>query len=137
MRSMRRIGLTMLLVVGVGAMASAPAAATRAPDVPKTTITITLVSTGEEPLASGQATVGQARFEGIRWDGTEIWTVKLTITCQGLTPGARYWTAAGSFTADRRGNGKAVGRVDAYFGYAANVDRLEADGASVTVLRDW
>jgi hypothetical protein len=65
------------------------------------------------------------------------------VKCRNLTPGATYWTPAGTFTADVTGAGKISAKVS--FGdfagewdppdpYVVDVVRLDPDGSSTTVL---
>ena len=103
MKTTKRLAVVALLVLGATLYASCPARAG----------TYALTPTGAEPGAAGQFTL--SGFQLVFWAFTtntscpyfERWHGSLTVTCQGLTPGARYSTPAGTFKADRNGNGSA------------------------------
>ena len=132
MNPMKRLGLAVMLAVGVGLLGSTTARAD----------TFELVNVGDEPLATGHVTYGALKRVKLPPDipppYPTLWEQKMTISCQNLTPGATYETSAGTFTADRNGNGKVSGWVNVdptwRFVYVA---RLNADGSSTTVLVFW
>jgi hypothetical protein len=147
MKSMKWLGLAMLLAVGVTLLASAPAQAGKGK-----AFIYALYNTGVEPLATGQYTLTKPRFayrlpaDYERW--YDVYSYQVTITCQNLTPGARYWasvqdwwdspdayTAGKAFTAKPDGTGAVSFRadIDWYWGDNPTVDRLDSDGP-VTVL---
>ena len=142
-RARSRSRVVVALAVGVALFASTPAQAGRSEDWG----TIQLTNTGAEPEASGQASLTNVKFEGFG-DWTLCYSGQLSVKCKNLTPGARYSTPAGTFTANRKGNGLVNGKVfitvgwydDGWFGpqvtepYVVDVVRLNADGSSTTVL---
>ncbi len=102
MKTTKHCALTTLLVVAATLSASTPAWAQ-----------IDLTPTGAEPGAAGQASSSHVKYvaSGIsdptNGIGYEAYTCTLSITCQGLTPGATYATSAGTFKASRDGTGSA------------------------------
>jgi hypothetical protein len=105
MATIKRVGLTALLVVGATLYASTPAWAQ-----------IDLTSTGAEPGATGQASFSNLRsFAGIIDPTNGIagqgYTCTLYLTCQGLTPHATYIVNnAGTFKASRDGTGSVTAK---------------------------
>jgi len=99
MNSVKRLGMVAVLVVGVGLLASTTALAD----------TSELLNVGDEPLATGHVSYGALKPVKIPPDipppYPTLYEQKITISCRSLTPGATYWTTAGTFTADRNGNG--------------------------------
>jgi hypothetical protein len=109
-----------------------------------------LANVGDEPGASGEATLTDVEFVGTSWwddyGCTDFYTGRLTVACQGLTPGATYSTPAGTLTPRTRGKVRAAGDVSfvvehflSWSGwivvpYVVKVVRLDSDGFSVTVL---
>ncbi len=110
MRSMKLFQLAVLFVVGVALFTGTPAPA----QVPADWGTIELTPTGAEPSARGQATLTGVRLVDYwvspgGFYSVESYQGELTVTCQGLTPGATYSTPAGKFKADRQGDGTLIG----------------------------
>jgi hypothetical protein len=160
MNPMKRLGLTLLLVVGVTLLASTPARAsenwrTGGKPVPgQDWGTIQLTNIGDEPAATGGATLTEVRYLSGAEDGSsrgEAFSGTLSVSCQNLTPGATYWSPAGTFNANRKGQGRITGNVVfmieyEVFGagdwkllilvgpYVVDVDRLNADGSRTPVL---
>jgi hypothetical protein len=146
MNPMKRFGLAALLAVGVTLLASTPARAAGG----EKWGTIQLTNVGDEPQASGEASLTHVNrwwTEVIEWLRIDYYSGKLSVKCQNLTPGATYSTPAGTFTADRKGNGGASGQVsftvcvDEGWGgptviepYVVDVVRLNPDGSSTPVL---
>ena len=107
---------------------------------------VQLVNTGDESLATGTASLTGVKLVWwwSDWTGAlYTYSGKLTVNCRNLTPGATYWTPAGSFTADETGAGKITGSVEFGFvegpwnppePYVVDVVRLDPDGSSTTVL---
>src|SRR5262249_55545343 len=113
--------------------------------------TYPLASTGAEPGAAGQFTL--SKFQLIARGATPppfnipflTFRGTLTVTCQGLTPGATYWTTAGSFQADRNRNGSAKYRRypftyfrDYFVGWhdgGVSVSRITPDGSGTSILQ--
>lgn len=149
MNPMKRLGLAMLLVVGVTVLASTPAQAAVVYGP------LEFTNTGAEPDATGQATISRVRYSD---NGATIgfYSFKASVTCQNLTPGATYSilgafsTAVGTFTANRKGEGQVTGTAfisdhsgsgdDSwtpfwwYWLSRVVVVRLNADGTRTTVL---
>lgn len=142
MDTMKRFGFAAIVLV-IGATLCAKAAAQS---------TYPLGSTGAEPGAAGQFTLSKFKLMG--WGNTsppfntpwKSFRGTLTVTCQGLTPGVTYSTTAGSFKADRNGNGSAkVTRYpvtyywDYYFGWrpdgGVSVSRINPDGSGTIILQ--
>ena len=123
--------------------------------------TIQLSNVGDEPCASGQATLTNVERTwycydeyppGSPWPILHVWaqyTGVLTVACQNLNPRATYWTPAGTFRAGRTGTGTVKGKVsfeivyihDTWTGsttllkwFVVDVIRLDADGSETTVL---
>jgi hypothetical protein len=126
---MKRFGLAALFAIGVALFSCSPARAQT-----------TLMNTGVEPSASGQATLTKVKFlYALQTEtmNTVMYKGYLTVTCQGLTPGATYATPGGTFTADRNGNGMAKGWTR--FGYTSWIDEwgnwVPADDPWVDVVR--
>jgi len=135
----KRLGLAALLVFGATLYASTPAWAE-----------IDLTPTGAEPGATGQASSSHVKFveSGIldpaNGIGFDEYMCTLTVTCQGLTPGATYATNAGTFKASRDGTGSAkaarVRFVWEYQNYGlyseprVAVSRINPDGSYTLVL---
>jgi hypothetical protein len=136
MASMKRSIFGALLFIGSTLYARAPAQ-----------IGYPLTPTGVESGATGQYALTKFHLilVGINSRGQyfELWQGCLTVTCQGLTSGAKYSTTAGIFKADRNGNGSVQ---DARFymtyiwtpaGPVANpvmVCRINSDGSQTRVL---
>jgi len=84
MFSMKRFGLAALFVIGAGLFTSSLARA----QTP-------LTNSGVDPDATGQATLTDVTSSGF-WsfwysnEGYEIYSGNLTLSCEGLTPGATY-----------------------------------------------
>lgn len=96
MNATKRFALTVLFVVAALLSASVPARAQV--DVG----TIDLVNTGLLPGASGQATLTDVVYVGDNSSYPDYWQYyveyyagELTLTCQGLKPGAKYMTPFG------------------------------------------
>jgi hypothetical protein len=110
MKTTKHFAQVALLVLGATLSASTPAMAQV--DVG----TIDLVNTGLLPGASGQATltdvvyVGDNSFSDSQYY-VEYYTGELTLTCQGLKPGAKYMTPIGVAKAAPDGTLNLSGRV--------------------------
>lgn len=128
MNPVKRVGLAALFAVGVTLLASTPARAGERYE---------LANVGDEPQARGQVTYRGAYFIPEPPD-SGWWVTHMSISCQNLTPGATYRTPVGTFTADRRGKGKAAGWVSIFEGFyrCAYVARVNADGSWTLVLTD-
>jgi hypothetical protein len=110
MKAMRWVGLAALLAIGVVLLASTPAQARVVTWGP-----YQLANVGDEPQASGEATLTKVEAFGVYADGDVVgvqYTAVLTVKCTGLTPGATYSTPVGTFQADRKGKGSVRGQVD-------------------------
>ena len=140
MNPMKRLGLAALLVVGVMLLASTPARGKPRGYVPDWGPI--QLATGAEPQASGEAILTNVREIDVF-----LYTGRLTVECKNLTPGATYWTPAGTFTPNRKRDGKVSGDVWVdlglefdgwYWGpahpYLVEVIRLDPDGSETTVL---
>lgn len=140
---MKRLGLVAVLAVGATLFASTPAQA-KGEDWG----TIQLTNVGDEPQASGQASLTNVVCRDSNPYDPDPWRTgycsgKLTVYCRNLTPGATYWTPAGTFTANRKGNGAIIGKVvftvewyrSDWWGpvvtlpYVVDVIRLDPDGS--------
>jgi len=152
MNPMKRLGMPALLAVAVTLLASTLASAGKPPGpAGETWGPVGLTNVGDEPRASGEATltevvlvgtVGDPLYDYSYWD---CCTGNLTVQCKKLMPGATYETAAGTFTANSRGEIK-VSRdvyfeIEHFFGwswhtvpYVVDVVRLNPDGSRTTVL---
>jgi hypothetical protein len=139
MKTTKHFPLVALLVLGATLYASCPAGAG----------TYALTPTGSEPGAAGQFTLSRFHFVLTgnsgppNYIGFTMWRGCLTVTCQGLTPGAMYSTRAGTFTADRSGNGVAKDTqcTLTYFWYGnvpnagyVGVSRINPDGSQTPAL---
>jgi hypothetical protein len=147
MNPMKQLEWLAVLVVGATLLASAPAKA-KPKDDGHGWSTIELANTGDEPNATGQATVENVKYEGNDGAGNAIYSIKASVSCQNLTPGATYRTPLGSFTANRKGEGNIRGTVvviDTGEGHwdlpewfewllRVTVYRLNTDGSSTLVL---
>jgi hypothetical protein len=100
MTSMTRVRLVVLPLIAAAVLASGAATALGAG--------IQLTPVGDEPNASGTATLSSVHYRG-PWRAP-YWSGTSHVTCRGLRPGATY-TINGyrSFTADAKGNG--AGRI--------------------------
>jgi hypothetical protein len=144
MRAMKRFGLTALFAIGVALFGGTPALAQ------SWTLTETTAVSDPDHGASGQATLTNVTL--VRWYPDPLggkfvysdYTGYLTVTCQGLTPGAYYSTPLGQEKADRYGNLTDQGWVRftitrLRYGYLVqdfwvNVYRLNAGGSQTLVL---
>jgi hypothetical protein len=138
MNTMKRFGLAALLAIGATLCASAAARAG----------TFDLTPTGAEPGATGQATIETLALvdsSGTPAGGEVTFRGSLSVQCQGLTPGATYWSSAGTFKAKRDGTGTALLRRTFFFtytyylGYVVDstpviVARINPDGSQTAVL---
>jgi hypothetical protein len=75
---------------------------------PAQALTVQLTPSGAEPNAAGQATIDTISYRGKSFAPYgNAWfysySGNLTVTCQGLTPGATYWTSAGTVKAAQDG----------------------------------
>ena len=146
MNSMTRLGVVAVFAVGVTISMSSPALARVSW---RNWGTIQLASIGDEPEASGEASLTNVVCRDSNPYDPDPWRTsycsgKLTVYCQNLTPGATYWTPAGTFTANRKGEGKISGQVNFtvewynsdWWGpvvsdpYDVKVIRLDPDGSS-------
>ena len=125
MRSLKRVQMAVLLVMAVGFLAGTPAIA---PDWG--TIQLTTTADVDDP---DYGAAGQATLTNVRAVWSNGWNTsfkgKLTVTCKGLTPGARYSTPAGRFFASRDGRGAVAGNVA--FTNALFVSVMRDDGTIV------
>jgi len=137
MNPMKRLGLAALLVAGVTLLASTPAQA----KVPKGEDwgTIPLKNVGDEPQASGEATLTDVNYHS--HDGNIAfphYSGTLTVRCWDLTPGETYLTQAGTLSPSRKiaGEWVATGKVEffAFEPYTVYVWRLDAEGFYHLVL---
>jgi hypothetical protein len=139
MITMKQFGLATLIALGATLCVSAGARAQ----------SFDLTPTGAEPGAAGQADIGaSALVEGYRdplGNGYVTFRGSLYVTCQGLTPGATYWSSAGTFKAKRDGTGSVALKRDFFFtftfssGYVVDstlvmVARINPDGSHTIVL---
>jgi hypothetical protein len=137
MKTTKHCALVALLVLGATLCAEATAG------------TYPLGNTGAEPDATGQFTLSKFRWVTRGNSGPpnyiyfEVWRGSFTVTCQGLTPGARYSTPAGTFKVDRMGNGDAKdNQVSITYTWYSNVPsggyvlvyRINPDGSQTLVL---
>ena len=147
MNPMKRLGLAALLAVSVTVLASTAARAA----APGNWGTVQLTNIGDEPGASGEASLTHVKrlwSDVQEWMRIDHYSGKLTVKCRNLTPGATYSTPAGTFIADRKGNGGASGQVlftvyvdEGWWGptavmdpYVVDVFRLNGDGTCTPVL---
>ena len=153
MNSVKRLGMVAVLVVGVGLLASTTAQAKK--PTGESWGPIKLTNVGDEPQASGEATLTEVVLVDIYFDESgsvywECYTARLRVDGKNLTPGATYSTPAGTLTANSRGKVTVAG--DVYFEigyfpswdgwppvwipwpYVVNVFRLIPDGSSAWVL---
>jgi hypothetical protein len=141
MKTAKHFALVVLMVVGATLCATCPAQAA----------TYALTPTGAEPAAAGQFTLSGFQLVFRAWGAPnyyyyEVWHGSLTVTCQGLTPGAWYSTSAGKLKADRNGNGSATDKqcsISYGFSYPwssvpvqgyVSVSRINPDGSQTPVL---
>jgi hypothetical protein len=111
MNPVKRTGVAAVLVAGVMLLASTAAAQAK-----DTYELVNVCESGDQDAdATGQVTHGEWRRVKLP---PEIpppqpvwWECSVTINCQNLTPGATYETGLGTFTANRKGNGKVSGYV--------------------------
>jgi hypothetical protein len=139
MKTSKPFALAALLVLGATLVASTPARAQ-----------LELMPTGAEPGATGQATLSHIKYAGsgivnpLSGLCYEAYKCTLSVTCQGLTPGATY-TGAANFTASRKGKGSSTiqhyGFLFYYYvqdgtlyGWPLPVYRVNADGSQTLVL---
>jgi len=153
MNPMKRVGPVAVLVASAMLLASAPVQAKK--PASETWGPIELTSIGDEPLASGEATLTDVVLADIYLDESvsyywECCTAGLRVNCKNLTPGATHSTPAGTFTANSRGKLTVVGEVYLEIGYfpswdgwppvwkpwqyVVDVVRLDLEGASTRVL---
>ncbi|HUT91550.1 MAG TPA: hypothetical protein VMY37_18775 [Thermoguttaceae bacterium] len=147
MNPVKRLGLAVLLVVGVTLLGSTSARAA----APGDWGTVQLTNVGDEPGATGEASLTRVKrlwSDVQEWMRIDYYSGKLTVKCRNLTPGATYSTPAGTFLADRKGNGGVSGQVmfsvyvdEGWWGptsvmepYVVDVVRLDPDGSCTTVL---
>jgi hypothetical protein len=155
MKSMQKLELTALALTLGALIAASPVLAGWGPrniknESPENFGTIQLTNAGEEPAASGEATLrhvvcSYVRVVGGSWGDPIVergYTGTLIVKCQNLIPGATYSTPVGTFTADSKGTGTITGGVawgttgysfEGFGGYV-EVVRLDGDGSSTTVL---
>jgi hypothetical protein len=149
-RAVSRGQVAAALVVGMCLLASTPASAG---ETWRDWGTIQLANTADEPSAAGEARLTNVQCrDADPYDPSPTRVVycngRLTVSCRSLTPGATYWTPAGTFTANRKGEGGASGKVsftvvwchDDWWGhvvvvpYDVDVIRLDPDGSGTAVL---
>ena len=145
MKTLERLGVTALALVVGAQLATLPALAAKPGAVWGS---IELTNVGDEPQATGQAIVKSVKYEGITGTGDVLYSARVSVACQGLTPGATYRTDLGTFTANRKGQGTISGTVrlidrgyggesdNVVFDWLLGVDvvRLGPDGSSTLVL---
>jgi hypothetical protein len=85
MKNLKRVGVTVLLVVGVTLFTSMPALAGKNADDPGTSIKLQGSAT-VEPNAMGTASLTEITYDDTRFAGSG----KLTVNCRRLTPGKSY-----------------------------------------------
>jgi hypothetical protein len=152
MKTMQKLELTALVLTLGALFAASPVLAGSGPrniknQPPENFGTIQLANTGEEPTASGQATLRHVTCTVyvnslfnppyVEW----VYEGTLIVKCQNLVPGATYSTPVGTFTADSKGTGTVTGEVGWVEGYSpegfsgyVEVVRLDGDGSSTSVL---
>lgn len=150
MKTMQRTVMAAVVAVFVSAGVTALASRNIKNQSPDNFGTIQLTNTGEEPAASGEATLRNVRssvyvnylfpYPVVEW----YYEGKLVVKCQNLIPGATYSTPVGTFTANWKGAGSITGEVGwvadysfAGFGGYVEVVRLDGDGSSTEVLFGW
>jgi len=151
MKTMQKLELAVLVLTLGGLLAASPVLAGWGPrniknHPPENFGTIQLANTGEEPSASGQATLRHVTCDVYVDIFNQAWWCyqgTLLVKCQNLVPGATYSTPVGTFTADSKGTGTATGEVgwveypfEGFDGYV-EVVRLDGDGSSTSVLGGW
>jgi hypothetical protein len=99
MNPVKRVGVGVLLVVGVALFASTPVEAKRAPKGDDWG-TISLTNLDVEPDAFGEATLTGVYPD--RKSGLPIWWGTLSVKCWNLTPGAWYSTPVGTLRPSRK-----------------------------------
>jgi hypothetical protein len=138
MKTTKQFGLVALLALGATLCASTAARAG----------TFDLMPTGAEPGATGQAVIVALALvdsSGTPAGGEVTFRGSLSVQCQGLTPGATYWSSAGTFKAKRDGTGTALLRRTFFFtytyylGYIVDstpviVTQINPDGSQTVVL---
>jgi len=163
MNPMKRLGLAALLAVGLTLLASTPARAKKPGGEigGDTWGPIELTNVGDEPQASGKATLTEVVLVDVYDSGLVHWqcyTGRLSVQCRHLTAGATYSIGTGWFlpapmwTVTANSAGKVETSEDVYFeiGYSptwewpfdwvlsfpcqVGVFRLEPDGSSTKVL---
>jgi len=113
------LALGMTLVASTPARAKKPAGESWSP--------IKLTNVGDEPQASGEATLTDVVLVDIHFNESgsvcwECYTAGLRMDCKNLTPGATYSTPAGTLTAGSRGKVTVAGNVYFEIGYSPNWD---------------
>ncbi len=93
MRPLKRVGLAVLLAVGASLLASTLARAKKPASGSESWGPINLWNVGDEPKASGQATLTDVVYVGgfetsLGWE--DWYTGRLSVQCSHLTPGATY-----------------------------------------------
>jgi hypothetical protein len=147
-RAPNRSRIVLALAIGMILFANTPAwAAKPNKDIRDNWGSIQLTNTGAESQATGEASLAQVVMtpDPTPWGLSYDCSGRLTVKCQNLTPGATYWTAAGTFTANDKGVGRITGEVR--FGFyvpgwgppepyvvVVDVVRLDPDGSRTTVL---
>jgi hypothetical protein len=153
MNPSKRLVMATALIATLALIVSAPALAKPAkPDGGSTWGPIELTNVGDEPRASGEATLTEVVRGDVYYEQglfyIESYRARLHVDCKNLTPGATYAVPAGTFTANSRG--KATVEGDVYFEivyiytwsrtwqlsnpYWVDVVRLNPDGSAATVL---
>ncbi len=132
MSTVKRVQLAALLLVAAALPAGARAHGAD-------TWTANLVCVVEDPLdpdygASGVAKLTNVKVIAVNYStGIFERTGRLSIACDGLTPGSEYGVyQLGTFTAGSNGSGSIAGKVD-YFGVAV----CRSDGTLVLVGTAW
>jgi hypothetical protein len=139
MNTTKHFALTALLVLGATLYAGTPAQA----------LTFDLMPTGAEPGATGQVAIDVLALVDSYRDplggGYVTYRGSLYVTCQGLTPGATYWSSAGTFKARHDGTGATTLRRYFFFTYyfsggyvfdstPVTVALINPDGSQTVVL---
>ena len=145
MNLMKRLGLGALLAVCVTLFASTSAWAAKPEHAASGEDwgTIELANMGDEPFASGVASLTNVDWVRVA-KGAFLYGGRLSVTCHNLTPGATYWTPAGTFIANRKGSGKVSGDVwlELNYGWSwvsvspfvVDIVRSNPDGSGTPVL---
>jgi hypothetical protein len=129
MSAKKRVSLAMALLIGVALNVSTPALAEDWAPTP-----VPLTNTGDEPNASGEATltgvtlVSAYPVENMSgYDFVEEYSGQLSVTCRGLTPRAVYQIGPIGY-----GSNKRYQPIPYFFGFKASVDGAGGCSGSVS-----